>query len=102
MSWVKQNDTPNLNEAKADTIVALPSLMTSGTHPIWTFLEVKGKELDVGPPGKQDEEQASRRQGQQDRQKASEPVEYVPSYRHLILLAMVQDFVRHFDCCPWQ
>ena len=44
-------------------------------------LLVQGKELDVGPPGQQDEEQASRRQGQQDRQKASEPVEYVPSYR---------------------
>ena len=47
MSWVKQNDTPNLNEAKADTIVALPSLMTSGTHPIWTFLDVKGAATDA-------------------------------------------------------
>ena len=42
ISCVKQNATPNLNEAKADTMVALPSLMTSGTQPIWTFLEVKG------------------------------------------------------------
>ena len=41
MSWVKQNATPNLNEAKAETRVALPSLMTWGTHPMLTFLEVK-------------------------------------------------------------
>lgn len=46
----------------------------------WDLL-VEGKELDVGSPGEQDEEQASRRQGQQDRQKASEPVENVPSHR---------------------
>ena len=39
MSWVKQNATPNLNEAKAETRVALPSLMTWGTHPMLTFLE---------------------------------------------------------------
>ena len=42
MSWVKQNATPNLKEAKAETRVALPSLMTVGTHPMLTTREVKG------------------------------------------------------------
>ena len=39
---MKQNATPNLNDAKAETRVALPSLMTVGTQPMLTTLEVKG------------------------------------------------------------
>ena len=42
MSWVKQKATPNLKDAKAETRVALPSLMTVGTQPMLTILEVKG------------------------------------------------------------
>ena len=42
MSWVKQKATPNLKEAKAETRVARPSLMTVGTQPMLTILEVKG------------------------------------------------------------
>ena len=41
-SWVKQKATPNLKDANAETIVALPSLMRYGTHPIWTFRDVNG------------------------------------------------------------
>ena len=42
MSCVKQKATPNLNEAKAETSVALPSLITCGTHPMLTFRDVNG------------------------------------------------------------
>ena len=42
MSWVKQNATPNLKDANADTRVARPSLMMVGTHPMLTTREVKG------------------------------------------------------------
>ena len=42
MSWVKQKATPNLKEAKAETRVARPSLMTVGTQPMLTTREVKG------------------------------------------------------------
>ena len=42
ISCVKQKATPNLKDAKAETIVALPSLITYGTQEMLTFLEVKG------------------------------------------------------------
>ena len=47
ISCVKQKATPNLKEAKADTKVALPSLMTSGTHPMLTLREVNGAATDA-------------------------------------------------------
>ena len=47
ISCVKQNATPNLKEAKAETRVALPSLMTSGTHPMLTLREVNGAATDA-------------------------------------------------------
>ena len=42
MSCVKQKATPNLKEAKAETRVALPSLITCGTHPMLTLRDVNG------------------------------------------------------------
>ena len=42
MSCVKQKATPNLKEAKAETSVALPSLITCGTHPMLTLRDVNG------------------------------------------------------------
>ena len=44
---MKQNATPNLKEAKAETKVALPSLITSGTHPMLTLREVNGAATDA-------------------------------------------------------
>ena len=42
MSWVKAKATPNLKDAKAETMVARPSVMRYGTHPMWTLVEVNG------------------------------------------------------------
>ena len=39
---MKQKATPNLKDAKAETMVARPSRITYGTHEMLTFLDVKG------------------------------------------------------------
>ena len=49
---MKQKATPNLKDAKAETMVALPSLITYGTQEMFTFLEVKGAATDASASDK--------------------------------------------------
>ena len=55
MSWVKQKATPNLKEAKAETIVARPSLWVNRKHQLRQVGQVghggDGKPDDIGNAG---------------------------------------------------